>query len=107
MKCPACAANFDLTWRLYLKAPLGRFPCPSCAAPLTGVHRWYYWPLLLLGGCAFGLPLGWIAYRQYGWRMGLIAGFFGSLLSGVPIDRFLESRFTILKVREKGNGTAP
>jgi len=102
MKCPACSAEFPLTWRRYLTAPLGRFPCPCCKKPLAGKHRWYYWPLMVLGCCVCGVPFAYLAGTRFGLVAGTGAGIVGGLISGIPFDNYLESRFTILVVRQDG-----
>ena len=105
MKCPRCSNAFPLTWERYFKAPFGRFPCPSCGARLVGRHTWFYWPLVVLGCCALALPLGYLAGKHFG-LFGCITGLvLGGLLSGIPIDRFLESRFLIIKVQKPGPAT--
>ena len=100
MKCPKCSADFPLTWRLYLKAPFGKFPYPCCKTALAGKHRWWYWPLMALGCCAFGVPFAYIAGTRFGWQVGLVAWVIGCLLSGMPFDKYLENRFAILTVRQ-------
>ena len=99
MKCPKCLADFHLTWRLYLAAPFGKFPCPCCAVGLRGKHRWWYWPLMMLGICSLFVPVGYLVGMHYGWKFGIVAGLEAGLVSGIPFDKFLESRFSILGVQ--------
>jgi hypothetical protein len=100
MKCPQCASEFPLTWERYFKAPLGKFACPSCGIGLVGKHTWFYWPLLVLACCILAIPFGYLGAKNFG-VIGVIAGIaFGGLLSGIPIDKFLESKFSILKVQQ-------
>ncbi|MDO8847928.1 MAG: hypothetical protein Q7W51_06045 [Coriobacteriia bacterium] len=47
MRCPACETEFDLTARMYVKAPFGRFSCPSCGARVVLRHRWTYWAWII------------------------------------------------------------
>ena len=107
MKCPQCCGDFNLTWKLYIKAPFGRFPCPLCKTKLIGNHHWFYWPLMLLGCCLAGIPLaiwGEVEYGFAGFLSGLIIGI---LLGGIPFDRYLESKFSILKVNKNDSSTMP
>lgn len=103
MKCPKCSAEFPLTWRRYFTAPLGRFPCPVCGTALQGKHLWWYWPLMLLGCLALGVPLACIIALRFGLRAGVIGWAAGAMISGFPVDKFLESRFTILQIRQDAN----
>jgi hypothetical protein len=107
MKCPACSADFPLTWRRYFTAPLGRFPCPSCQKPLAGKHRWWYWPLMVLGCCVGGALFGYLAGTRFGLVAGTGAAIVGGLISGILFDKYLESRFTILVVRPDRSGDKP
>jgi hypothetical protein len=102
MKCPGCSADFPLTWRRYLTAPFGKFPCPCCKAGLAGRHHWWYWPLLVLGCCIFGVPFAYVAGTHFGWQSGIAAWIVGGLISGIPFDKYLESRFAILIVQQVG-----
>ena len=75
--------------------------CPLCHAKLIGTHRWFYLPLMFLGCCVLGIPLALLAGAKYdgaGYLMGWIIGGFAL---GIPFDRFLEIRFSVLKAREK------
>ncbi len=47
MRCPACETEFNLTARMYAKAPLGRLGCPSCEARVVLRHRWFYWAWII------------------------------------------------------------
>jgi hypothetical protein len=99
MKCPQCDNDFLLTWSRYIKAPLGRVSCPSCHAKLVCTHRWFYWPLMILGCCILGIPLA-ILGANYG-VAGLLTGWFiGAFCVGIPFDRFLEIRFSVLRMRQ-------
>ena len=73
--------------------------CPSCNTTLQGTHRWFYWPLVIVGCCILGVPLA-----IFGANLGLVgalAGWFiGAFSIGIPFDRFLEIRFSVLKIRE-------
>jgi hypothetical protein len=107
MKCPQCNGEFPLTWALYLKAPLGRFSCPFCGAKLIGKHVWFYYPLVVLGCCVLGVPLAYLVGAHFGSIGGIVGGCFGALLSGIPIDRYLECRFSIIEVQQLGSANPP
>lgn len=98
MKCSNCNHVFPLTWKRYFRAPFGRLRCPSCSAKLVGRHRWFYWPLVAFGACIGGFPLAYLCSSrvEHGAFMGWIVG---SILSGIPIDKYLESKFGIVRTR--------
>ncbi len=106
MKCPQCDNDFSLAWRQYIKAPLGRMSCPSCHAKLVATHRWFYWPLMILGCCILGIPLA-ILGAHYGVPGALTGWFIGALGVGVPFDRFLENRFSVLMLRQDEMSSKP
>ncbi|MEW6755962.1 MAG: hypothetical protein AB1505_34030 [Candidatus Latescibacterota bacterium] len=82
MTCPQCGKNSDLTWRLYFRAPRGKFACPRCAARLTSTHRWFYWALIVpYAGVLIALA-----------RSGLLGIAIAGLLAMLPLDRYLENR---------------
>jgi len=61
----------------------------------------------MLGCCALALPLGYWAGKHFG-LTGCITGLvLGGLLSGIPVDRFLENRFSIIKVKKNGQANPP
>ena len=99
MKCPQCDNDFPLTWKRYIKAPFGRMSCPSCHVKLVTTHRWCYWPLMILGCCILGIPLA-ILGANYGVAGVLTGWFIGALGVGIPFDRFLERRFSVLRMRQ-------
>lgn len=99
MKCPQCNNDFPLTWRRYFKAALGRISCPSCHGKLVNTHRWFYWPLMIVGCCILGIPLA-ILGAKHG-VAGVLAGWLiGAFGVGIPFDRFLEMRFSVLRMRQ-------
>ncbi len=106
MKCPQCDNEFLLTWKRYIKAPLGRMACPSCQARLVTAHRWFYWPLITLGCCILGIPLA-IVGTKYGVTGALAGWFIGAFGIGVPFDRFLEIRFSVLRMRKDKTSNGP
>jgi hypothetical protein len=55
--------------------------------------------LLVLGCCAFGIPCAVLVGIHFGLAAGLGAWIVGGLISGLPFDKFLESRFAILVVQ--------
>jgi hypothetical protein len=81
-------------------APSGRFLCPSCGVRLVGKHRWFYWPLLVVGCCIMGGPLSLAGAYLCGLTGALIGGTTGCIMSGIPFDRYLEERFSVLKPRQ-------
>ena len=104
MKCPQCSAEFHLTWPIYIKAPSGKFPCPKCGAALAGTHHWWYWPLIVLGCYAIPVPLGILVGHLFGETAGVVVVGVGIVVFGALSDKFLESRFGILRVR-RGSST--
>ena len=96
MKCPACENDFEFTWRRYAESGAGRFPCPVCGARLWGRHRWFYWVLLPAAVLVAMLVAAALGMRFFGvigtMVLALIAGF----AVGLPLDRFMESRFGVL-----------
>lgn len=101
MTCPECNQDFTLTWSLYARAPLGRLRCPLCATGLVGRHRWFYWPLTVLGCTSLALPLGIVGARVIDHHGALVGWIIGGLTLGIPVDRYLEGRFTVLRVRNR------
>ncbi len=96
MKCPRCNEEFRLTWGVYFKAPTGKYTCSACGAGLKGRHAWHYAPMMVAGCCLVGLPLALLGHFHYG-RTGAIGGWaLGALLSGFPVDKYLEERFSRL-----------
>ncbi len=106
MKCPQCNNDFSLGWKQYIKAPLGRIPCPSCHAKLVSTHRWFYWPLMILGSCILGIPLA-ILGANFGLAGTLTGWLIGAFGFGVPFDRFLENRFSVLRLRQDEASNKP
>ncbi len=101
MDCPRCNEAFHLTWGRYLKAPTGKFSCPACGGVLKGRRPWYYWPLMLAGCCFTGVPLGLLGLLYFD-ATGAIAGWaLGALISGVPIDKYLEDKLGRLSEDKK------
>jgi hypothetical protein len=99
MKCPQCSNEFPLTWKLYFKAPFGRFTCPLCQVKLIGKHRWFYFPLLIFGSGLLALPLSLLGGIQYGLTGALLGWILGYFIVAIPLDRFLEMKFSVLKVK--------
>jgi hypothetical protein len=106
MRCPQCDSDFPLTWKRYIKAPLGRISCPSCNEKLVTTHRWFYWPLMVLGCCILGIPLA-ILGAKYGIAGALTGWFIGAFGVGLPFDRFLESRFSVPRMRQNETSNKP
>ena len=104
MKCPGCSADCPLTWRHYVTM---RFPCPACGAALRRQHHRWYWPLMLLGCCAFGVPAAFIVGSYFGSWAGIGGWLVGGAISGIPFDKFLESRYSILHVQEGAAANSP
>jgi len=106
MKCPQCDNEFLFTWKRYINAPLGRVSCPSCQTKLVCVHRWFYWPLVTLACCILGIPLA-ILGMKYGVAGALAGWFIGAFGFGIPSDRFLENRFSVLSMRQDRTSNKP
>ncbi|HUL29949.1 MAG TPA: hypothetical protein VLZ03_05790 [Thermodesulfobacteriota bacterium] len=106
MKCPQCDHDILLTWKRYTKTPLGRMSCPSCHAKLVCTHRWFYWPLMILGCCILGVPLA-ILGAKYGVTGAMVGWFIGAFGFGIPFDRFLEMRFSVLTIRRDETSNKP
>jgi hypothetical protein len=77
-----------------------------CGAALKSQHHWWYWPLMVLGCFAFGVPVACIVANYFGWWAGIGGWIAGALISGVPFDKFLESRFSILHVQQGAAGNS-
>jgi hypothetical protein len=108
MKCPSCNQDFKWTWRRYIKAPFGKFSCPNCHTRLIGKHCWFYWPLLILLSLICLLTVVQFilsALFYYGLIFSIIGCIIGSLLIILPFDKFLESKFCILKLDKKYSDT--
>ncbi len=100
MKCPQCNNDFTLTWKRYLKTPLGRLTCPLCQTKLTGGHRWFYWPFLFLVSAVVGVPLAILGGSRYD-LVGIVTGWIlGATVIVIPFDKFLEGKFAVLKERK-------
>ena len=93
-----CDHEFSLTWTRYFKTPFGRMDCPSCRKKLVVTHRWFYWPLMLIGVCILGIPLA-VCGSKFGIGGTSVGWFIGGFSGGIPFDRFLEERFSVLKPR--------
>ncbi len=108
MKCPRCNEEFRLTWGSYIKAPTGKYTCSACGVGLKGRHAWHYAPLMVLGCCVAGAPLALLGHHYYD-RIGAMAGWaLGALLSGFPVDKYLEERFgrlSVAKEKARDSGT--
>lgn len=48
MKCPYCKITNELTWKRYLKSPLGQHTCASCFGRFKIKHSVFYYLLLIL-----------------------------------------------------------
>jgi hypothetical protein len=79
----------------YLKAPMGRFPCPLCGVPIVGYHRWFYWVWV---GClvAVGATLVFLGLVSMGIAGGGIAWAI-VLAIALPVDKYLEARFAVMR----------
>ena len=54
---------------------------------------------MVLGCFAFGFPVACIVAIYFGWWAGIGGWIVGALISGIPFDKVLESRFAILHVQ--------
>jgi hypothetical protein len=75
--------------------------CPLCHARLVVEHRWFYRPLMLLGCTAMGIPLAYLGGTRYDLLGGLAGWIIGATAIGMPWDKLLESKFSVLKLREE------
>lgn len=75
--------------------------CPLCHTRLVGKHRWFYWPLVILGCCVMGIPLAFLGSAKYDLAGALTGWIIGALAVGIPFDKFLERKFSVLEVREE------
>jgi len=80
--------------------------CPSCHTKLIATHRWFYWPLVVLGHCVLGVPLA-ILGSKFGHAGTLIGWIIGASSIGIPFDRFLDNKFAVLKTREGESSNKP
>jgi hypothetical protein len=92
--CPFCKQRIRLTWPLYLTQPGLKHTCPHCwkVSQLSGAASLRLWAArtgaVLLGG----VPLGIIGF-QFGFLRGLICFVVGGLLTGLPVDKYIDERF--------------
>ena len=54
---------------------------------------------MILGCCILGIPLA-ILGMKYGVTGALMGWFIGAFCVGIPFDRFLENRFSVLRMRQ-------
>jgi hypothetical protein len=50
LQCPHCEHWFELSWRLYWKAPFGILKCPSCRLSSKIKQPWWTYVLTGIGG---------------------------------------------------------
>lgn len=96
MKCPRCDETIVVTWGRYFKAPSGRFTCPACEAGLKGRHKWFYWPLLLVGCCVMGAPMAMLGHLYFKIPGAVSGWLIGAVVVGLPFDKYLENRIGVL-----------
>lgn len=63
--------------------------------------------MLALGCCVCGVPCAYLIGIRLGPAAGLGAWIVGGVISGIPFDKYLESRFAILVVRPNRSGDKP
>ena len=102
MECPSCNRDFDMTWRLYVRNVRGRFACPLCGARLRGRHNKFYW-LGLAIFLVLELGVGLLLMLALGTGIGIAATVLVMLAVGLPLDKYLESRFAVLRLDQRGD----
>jgi len=100
MKCPECKNIIIVTWPLYFKNPFGPKYCPNCNVSISCHHRWFYWPLLFLSFLPGGIPLSILVSYIFGNEGIIIVFIIGGLTSALPIDKYLEQKFGIVKIKK-------
>lgn len=73
-------------------------PCPLCGARLRLKHCWFYWLFLALVTFGVSTPLTLFGVLRYGLLAGALMGILGGLVVGLPLDKYMESRFAIVVV---------
>jgi hypothetical protein len=98
---------FALTWRRYLRSPLGNHRCPQCAQPSRLKHSATYnvailVTIMILAAGAF-IPTFYMATsifpslpKEYNWLIVYVA-----VLLFVILDKYFEGRFSRLVKREE------
>ncbi|MDD4870567.1 MAG: hypothetical protein PHR77_08400 [Kiritimatiellae bacterium] len=93
MKCPNCQADFEYTWTIYFKNPLGRIKCPLCLRRFRLKSSAKYWSMLILSLIIFsGFPI--IGMLALGVNDGVTwLTYIGlGILIVLPIDKLLDQR---------------
>jgi hypothetical protein len=55
---------------------------------------------MILGCCVVGVPMLLLGSAKYGHTGALMGWIIGASVIGIPFDRFLEVKFSVLKVKE-------
>jgi uncharacterized protein (UPF0212 family) len=95
IECPQCGGEFRLTWRLYVRAPVGTMSCPLCGAKLRFTHRWFYWVAIPAAAALVVVPLTLVGFQLQGLGLGAALGIVGGLVIVVPFDKWMESTFAV------------
>ena len=61
---------------------------------------------MILGCCILGIPLA-VLGMKYGVAGAMTGWFIGAFCFGIPFDRFLENRFSVLRVRQDKTSNKP
>jgi hypothetical protein len=61
---------------------------------------------MILGCCILGIPLA-ILGARYGVAGAMMGWFIGAFCVGIPFDRFLEIRFSVLRMRQDETSNKP
>jgi hypothetical protein len=104
MECPWCGHRFPMTWRRYFLSPLGKHSCPACGKQSRfrrTVGVLLRQSLMVSIG---GAPCGLFFCLRFDWDHSWLVGWFlGSLLVGLPLDKFYDGRFRRLEKCEKSD----
>jgi hypothetical protein len=103
MKCPYCNHEFPLTWKRYWLSPAGRHVCPGCHQPSRFRITAMSWLRNLIAIGIGGIPAGLILHFWLGGRWWFAGWILGGLLTGVPIDKFMDERFRKLEMDKTKN----
>src|ERR1039457_4505761 len=97
MKCPHCNHEFPLTWKRYWQSPTGRHVCPSCLQQSRFRLTVVSWLRMFVGISFGGIPFGWLFHIWFGGQWWLAGWTLGGLLTGIPIDKYIDERLRKLE----------
>jgi hypothetical protein len=104
--CPYCQQQIALTWKRYFTEPGLKHSCPHCGriSRLDGATSPKLWACRACGELLGGVPLA-IIGLQFAPLFGLLGLVIGGLVTGLPIDKYLDGKFRqlIAITDEKGS----